>query len=371
MKQLLDSDLDLMVESGFIYVPLLRDPAIDRELQASLRSGASPERSGFRKSTAVIESKGRHFIRTLSLQSLLTNLEKISADSYQQLRNHCLQENFFSPDLDGLCSDGKLRTILFRVMTYFVKKNRGLERSRRSEEEILEVIGEQIDIPLEYYERAKTFLDTEPLKRMLGELEQQETPLDPLKTGPLSARELRAWIRKELFAKIVHREKEGLKKSLHMREQFGNTKTKHLGILLYIADKGSLEIDGFGFSRIDSRDDYLVYKHTGQYILKDYHARRYLFPDCRVAVPTSGILRPIVMETYKHPFLLGHEAGQEICLQQFTPPNKFTAGDIINGLEMGINALIYGYDSRRRNGIHSLDRKLLHVKSIEFDDYRI
>jgi len=156
-----------------------------------------------------------------------------------------------------------------------------------------------------------------------------------------------------------------------MREQFRNTKKKHLAILLYIAGKGSLEIDGFGFSRMDSSDEYLVYKRTGEYILKDYHARSYLFPDCRVAVPTFGTLRPIVMETYKHPFLLGHEAGQEICLRQFTPPNKFTAGNIIGGVEIGINALIYGYDSRRRNGIHSLDRKLLHVKSIEFDDYRI
>ena len=156
-----------------------------------------------------------------------------------------------------------------------------------------------------------------------------------------------------------------------MREQFRNTKEKHLGILLYIAAKGSLELDGFGFLRIDSSDDYLVYKRTGKYILKDYYARRYLFPDCRVAVPTFGVLRPIVLETYKHPFLLRHKAGQEICLGQFTPTKKFSARNIIEGVEKGINALIYGYDSRLRNGIHSLDQKRLHVKSIEFDDYRI
>jgi hypothetical protein len=371
MKQLLDSDLELVVGSGFIYVPLLLDPAIDRDLQAPLRSGASPERSGCRESTAIIEAQGRHFIRTLSLQSLVTNFEKISSDTYHHLRNDCLREYFFTPELDGLSADGKLRTILFQVMTYFIKKNRGLERRRLDEEEVLDVIGKKIDVPSTYYERAKTFLDTEPLKRMLGDLEQQETPPEPLQTGLLSARDLRTWIRKAVFAKIVHRERQGLKQSLQVREQFRNTKIKHLGILLYIAGKGSLEIDGFGFSRMDSRDDYLVYKRTGEYILKDYHARSYLFPDCRVAVPTSGTLRPIVMETYKHPFLLGHEAGQEICLRQFTPSNKFTAGNIIKGLEMGINALIYGYDRRRRNGIHSLDRKLLHVKSIEFDDYRI
>ena len=371
MKQLLDFDLELVVESGFIYVPLLLDPEIVRELQAPLMSGASPEQSGSWKSTAIIEARGRHFIRTLRLQSLVTNFEKISSELYQHLRNDCLREYFFTPELDGLSADGKLRTILFQVMTYFIKKNRGLERRRLDEEEILDVIGEKIDIPLEYYERAKTFLDTQPLKRMLSDLEHQEITPEPLQNGLLSSRELQAWLRKAVFAKIVHRERQGLKKALQMRERFRNKKTKHLGILLYIASKGSLEIDGFGFLRIDSSNDYFVYKRTGEYILKDYYARRYLFPDCRVAVPTSGTLRPIVMETYKHPFLLGHEAGQEICLGQFTPPNKFTAGNIIGSLEKGINALIYGYDSRRRNGIHSLDKKLLNVKSIEFDDYRI
>jgi hypothetical protein len=371
MKQLLDSNLELVVESGFIHVPLLLDPAIDRELQAPLRSGTSAEPSGSRKSTVIIEVQGRHFIRTLSVQSLVTNFQKISANSYQQMKNDCLRKIFFTPELDSLSVDGKLRTILFQVMTYFIRKNRDLERRRQSEEEILDFIGEKIDVPSGYYEKAKTFLDTEPLRRMLDDLEKQEPTPEPLQSGLLSAHELRAWLGKALFAKIVHSKRKGLRDALQVREQFRNTKKKHLAILMYIADKGSLEIDGFGFSRINSSDEYLVYKRTGEYILKDYHARSYLFPDCRVAVPTFGTLRPIVMETYKHPFLLGHEAGQEICLRQFTPPNKFTAGNIIGGVEKGINALIYGYDSRRRNGIHSLDRKLLHVKSIEFDDYRI
>lgn len=371
MKQLLDSNLELVVESGFIYLPLLFDPAIDRELQTPLKTSAVTERSGSLKSTAVIEVQGRHFIRTLSVKSMVTNFEKISANSYQQLKNDCLQEYFLTPELNSLSLDGKLRIILFQVMTHFIKKNRGLERRRWSEEEILDFIGEKINIPSPYYEKAKAFLDMESLSQMLSELGKKKPTPEPLQNGLLAAYELREWLRKAVFAKIVHSKREGLRKMLQLRKQLRNTKKKHLATLMYIADKGSFEIDGFGFSRMDSSDEYLVYKRTGEYILKDYHSRSYLFPDCRVAVPTFGTLRPIVMETYKHPFLLGHEAGQEICLRQFTPPNKFTAGNIIGGVEKGINALIYGYDSRRRNGIHGLDRKLLHVKTIEFDDYRI
>jgi len=40
-------------------------------------------------------------------------------------------------------------------------------------------------------------------------------------------------------------------------------------------------------------------------------------------------------------------------------------------LEEGINALLYGYDARRRNGYHSLDPTLYYVKTIEFEDYRV
>jgi hypothetical protein len=141
--------------------------------------------------------------------------------------------------------------------------------------------------------------------------------------------------------------------------------------MLYIADTGAMEIDGFGFTKSNDNRGYLVYKRTGEYILKDYYARSYLFPDCSVAVSTAGPLRPIVIETYKHPFLYDYDSGQEICMRSFNPPKQFTVNNAITVLEEGINALLYGYDSRRRNGIHSLDHRRVHVKGIEFDDYRI
>jgi hypothetical protein len=365
MKALLDSNLDLVVESGFIYLPLLFDPDIKREIQA-LNGSKRPQ-----ESKIIIEAKGKYFIKTLSPHSLLANYESLNRDSYEQLKTACIRKYHLNPEIGSITIDGKLRKILFQVMPYFIKKNRGIERKRLREEEILDLVGEKIDVPKRYYEEARAFLDTDILKEMIESIEKREVQIEPPRNGLQSAHELREWFIKALDVKILEREYERLKQALEIRKQFSQTKRKHIGILLYIADMGSLEIDDFGFNKIRSDDEYLVYKHTGEYILKDYYARSYLFPDCRVAVPTYGPFRPIVMESYKHPFLLWHRSGQEICMRDFYPPTEFTPENIINALEEGINALLYGYDSRRRNGYHSLDKTTHLVETVEFGEYVI
>jgi hypothetical protein len=142
--------------------------------------------------------------------------------------------------------------------------------------------------------------------------------------------------------------------------------------MLYIADTGEIDIDGFGFIRNNSyKGEYLVYKRTGDYVLKDYYARSYLFSDCRVAISTYAPFWPFVIEKYKHPFLLRHKAGQEICMKDYRPPDELTAENIIRVLEEGLTAMRYGYDGRRRNGYHSLDKTWVHIPTIDFEEYRI
>jgi hypothetical protein len=58
-------------------------------------------------------------------------------------------------------------------------------------------------------------------------------------------------------------------------------------------------------------------------------------------------------------------------MKDFRPPDKLTAENIIRVLEEGLTALRYGYDSRRRNGYHSLDKTWVHIPTIDFEDYRI
>ncbi|MEJ2657863.1 MAG: hypothetical protein P8012_11825, partial [Desulfobacterales bacterium] len=195
---------------------------------------------------------------------------------------------------------------------------------------------------------------------------------EPLENGLISGQKLRDWLRNAIHAKVLADEHDRIARSLQIRQQFLRTKPEHIATLLYIGDTGFMEIDGFGFIRRNSyRKEYYIYKRTGDYILKDYYARSYLFPDCRVAVSTYTPFRPFVMEKYKHPFLLEHKSGQEICMKHFKPPDNLTAKSIINALEEGLTALRYGYDSRRRNGYHSLDKLWVHIPSIDFEDYRI
>ena len=268
--------------------------------------------------------------------------------------------------------DETLRMILFQVMPYFVRKNRGLKRKKLNNEELLDFISEKIDIPSKYYQDANIFCDLSPLRKTLKRLDGQKPLFKPLENGLMTTRKLRNWLYGAVRAKILEGERDRIARTLQVRQQFSQSKAEHIAVILYIADTGTLEIDGFGFTKRNSyKKEYLVYKRTGEYTLKDYYARSYSFPDCRVAVPTYAPFRPIVMEKYKHPFLLYHKSGQEICVKDFRPPDELTAENIIRLLEEGLTALCYGYDGRRRNGYHSLDKTWVHIPTIDFEDYKI
>lgn len=356
MRKLLDSDFELLIQSGFICLPLLFDPAIEREIHISPRS------------KALLKVAGRYFIRSLSLRSLVASYEKIDPRLYEQVQSTCVQKSSGMHGLGNLPLSEQLRAIVFQVMPHFLRRGRSLERRKLSEEEILDLIVDKVHIAKRYYDQATRFLDAGPLRSLLDELEAKIPRIDPPEDGLISARTLREWLVKALEVKILSGEKERLKHLLYHGEPFGGTQRKYLAILLYIAEKGGLEIDGVGFSRTGLSDDYIVYKHTGEFALKDYYGRVYLFPDCKVGVCTIVPLRPIVIDSYKHPFLEEYGPGQAICLRSFAPPRDFTARSAIVALEEGINALLYGYSGRRRNGYHSLDRLKRSMPPVEGDD---
>jgi hypothetical protein len=414
--QLWHSEVELVVKSGFVYVPLLFDPEIAREIHdpsslkgtphqrapgnsesvsllqkhlrswfdtsprtenqllfdsSSVRTEVSKCESGLLQEIPVLELGGREFIKAVDILSVLANYEKIDKTAYEQMKRDCLRKYSDFPGLQTLSPNGKLQTIILRIMPYFVRKSRGLERRQFNDEELLDLICSKLDIPGRFIEQAEKVFDSAFLLQRLDDLNKLKQTVAPLQEGPVTGEALCHWFHKALQVQIVDRERLRVKQELHARERFGESKRKHVAALLYLEEKGSFELDGFGFSRLGSRDEYLIYKRTGEYILKDYYARNYLFPDCRVAVSSYGPFRPLVIESYKHPFLLGHAPKQEICIKGYNWPDQFTAENIVRLLEESINALLYGYDARRRNGYHSLDPTLYYVKTIQFEDYRV
>ena len=372
MKRLLDSDLEILVESNYIYLPLLFDPDIENEIQRLFSPENQIDIFVQPDSPPIIKIKDKYFVKALNLNSLLENYKVINVYDYSRLRNDCLMKYHLAGEEDQIFLDETLRLILFQIMPHFIRKNQGLVRKKLNDEEILDLINKKIKIPEKYYKNAETFQDLEPLKKILESLENQTPIYKSPENGVLTGRTLRVWLHGAIQAKVLISEHRRIAQALKVREQLSQTKPEHIAILLYIADTGTLEIDRFGLTRHnDYKGEYLVYKRIEAYVLKDYYARSYLFPECRVAVSTYSPFRPFVMEKYKHPFLLDYKSGQEICMKDFIPSNELTAKNIIRTLEEGLTALHYGYDGRRRNGYHSLDKMWVHIPTIDFEEYRI
>jgi hypothetical protein len=370
MRQLLDSKLDVLVTEGCLYVPLGLDPSIAAELRSHPGGTASPGPAGGPPTPPLMVMDGRPYLQAMSLPSLAATYPTIHPEAYEELRRSCLGKFSQTPMEEEIAPDRKLRTIIFEILPHFIKMKKGRGPGKVGEAEVLEVISRRIGMAPEYYRRAQQLYSPDSLRRRLHDLEEAPDPGGPPPEGLMAARELREWLHRVLAGQIIDREKDRLQRMLSEGASLA-THWQYLALQLYLADRGHLEIDGCGFFRLDRRGEYLIYKRTGEYALKDYYGRNYRFPDCRVAVATTSRLKPVVLERYKHPLLYGHKPGQEICIRQFTPTAAFTAKNVIQALEEGLSALYHGYNRRRRNGYHSLDRITEHHRGVDFADYVI
>jgi hypothetical protein len=373
VQQLLDSDLEVVVDNNFLFVPLLFDPSVATEIQSAQGSTGQQAARGSPTGNDLLLVNGRHFIKTLSLLSLLEHFHNLHPDAYNHLRNVFLQENLgFILNSEEISIDNRLNTIVFQIMPYFIRREDSiLGRKKPDNDELLALIWEKIDIPGKYKQRSRRLSDPELSRKLLAFLDDLVVTVEPIRDGVIAAQDLRQWFYQALTERILQKEKDRLQQKLAQDGQLSKNYWQKAVVLLYLAEKGSLELEGFGFSRMGKTSEYLIYKRTGAYALKDFYGRLYLFPDCRVAISTAGRLRPMVLEKYKHPFLRRHTARQDICLRHFAAPQAFTGAAAITALEEGVNALFYGYNCRSRNGYHSLDRLLQEERLVDFEDYRI
>ncbi|MFZ5450983.1 MAG: hypothetical protein ACOZF2_03780 [Thermodesulfobacteriota bacterium] len=373
MQQLLASDLELVVVNGFLFVPLLFDPSVAAEIEATHSLTDQGSARGSPPGDELLLVNGRHFIKTLSLPSLLEQFANLHPDAYRQLRDDFLNKRLgFVLNREEISLDEKLQTIVFEIMPHFLRRaDRIWGRKKPGNEELLALICQKFYIPPKYKRLRERLDNPELLRKLLAYLDNLAVTVEPIREGRIRVQELRRWFYQAISAQILQKEKDRVRQKIARDEQLSKHQRQKGEVLLFLAAKGSLEIEGFGFFRIGKSGEYVIYKRTGEYALKDYYGRPYLFPDCRVAIATAGRLRPLVLEKYKHPFLRRHAPGQDICLQHFTPPPAFNATAAVTALNEGVNALFYGYNYRRRNGYHSLDRLPLEERLVDFEDYRI
>ncbi len=361
MLQILDKNSELFVRDGYIYFPLLFDPSVEEEITETAKSA-----NGVLVEENIVEVDGKRFIKSISLKSLIDGCEKLDPALFERIRNEVILRYNYGMDPSTIFPDKNLSSIVFQVMPYFVRKHRDFRKEKGCEGDILDVIADRINIPSRFYEDAERLISGEKLMGSIRASDEGiEEPL--LEEGIVMVKSVEEWILKSLRVKINREEGERLGQIFSYQERLRNERKKRIAAMLFISEKGAIEIDGFGFMRVAGTHEYIIYKRTGEYALKDFYGRLYLFPDCRVAVSTYS-LKPFVMERYKHPFLQWHDSGQEICLRNFVVPREITSESIIKALEEGINAILYGYSGRRRNGYHSLDAEASGFIGMEFEE---
>ncbi len=375
MWRCLEADLEILVRQGILYLPLLVDPDIHREIQnRTAQTGEWPALLGNCPPEAappLLALQDRLFVQAVSASSLLDHYPRIFPQGHENRRRLLREQYSLAADFWGIHLDSKLITMVFHILPHFLRRDGLPKRERLGEGEVLDLIRERLGVPYHFHEEARRFLDVKSLRQALERLESAPPEAKPPPEGLMPMALLRSWWEKSLTARLLAEERTRLLQEIEDRKNWAAAQENRLAVLLFLADKGSLELDGFGFTRIGKGRDYRIYKRTGPYALKDFYGRLYLFPDCRVAVTTFGRLQPVVVDHYKHPFLRQHGSGQAICVGSESQHLSFSAKNVIQVLEEGINALLYSYNSRLRRGYHKLDSLPGMIKDVDFEDYRI
>ncbi len=352
---------EILVKSGFIYFPLLFDEELEKELAKSVVI-----HKGF-----LVELDAMPFAKGISIESFVSSYHLLAPESYEERRKKVLDRYPFLKRITELPITEKLCTIIFEILPYFTSKPDRTARKKYTRESIADLISKKISTDITSSGNTKDLLNIAQLKETLDRLKNVNPPRKSFPDGIMSRSEFEIHFFELLENQILNKERENLEKTIIRRERFSGSNEKVLSVLLAVAEKGALEINGFGFYETGVKSEFIVYKRTGEYALQDYYGRVYLFPDCRVAISTNGALDPFVIENYKHPFLQKHAPSQKICMKSTSVPSVFNTRNAIFALQEGINALLHGYDYRRRNGYHSLDTLPMPGGSISFEDLMV
>ncbi len=380
MWQLLRGTTEIIVQDGFLYVPLLFDPDIAAAVAAGGGEGraavCSCEATDLNAgpATPLLQRQGHYFIQSLSLAALVDHYDAVFPEEYERARKACLGEILSRLATCRPLLDSTLQAILFEVFPYFLRTRIGKKRPQgRNVEAVLAALAASLPTPV----RADSLLralaeQVATLQGVVQWLAARQAAVAALPPPPAGGPALQQWLHQALQARIIARELARRQEELAALQSWQHLPERQLAVLLILAARGAAEVDGIGFCRDAKRSGaYWVYKRSGPFVLQDYYGRPYLFPDCRVAVSTAGPFQPVVLDTYKHPLLRRLAPRQPICLTDYQPPQEFSAPAVIRALQEGLNALYYGYNSRKRNGYNSLDGLGQHHSVVDFADWRL
>jgi hypothetical protein len=375
MWQLLNGETGILIRSGYVYVPLLFDREVEAELKVPVGAGVLPPPGGVETKTddVLLYADGGYFVKSLSLHSLVENYPVVFPEECERERQHLREKVFHGISACGPLLDTRLKTIILEIIPQFLRPRRTRRPFNNREGGVLANLAAKLPmgrgwtVLTERLQEQKT-----SLQQVLLRLEHLDRPPAPPPEQHRPGRELAVWFQEAVQWNLVGQEIRHWQRELTEVQDLLDLPKPELAVLLDIAARGAVEVDGCGCCP-DKRypGEYLVYKRTGEFVLQDYFGRFYLFPDCRVGVSTAGPFHPMVLDTYKHPLLRGFGSRQKICLTDYQPALEFSAKAVIRALEEGLNALYYGYNSRKRNGYNSLDSFGRHLSVIDFEDLRL
>ncbi len=322
---------EVLIDRGMVYYPLLEDHLIETEAHAN---------------GVVKEKDGRIFIRGSSIDSLIKNYRVSNPEDYGRFKEAFLKEAL--PDLDfhkivKSSVNQNIRVIALEIIPHFVRR-KGFRREKFTEDEILGLVKGKINVGERYYKLAEQTYSPNDLRSRLEELPERFRKRvfpDAFKT----IRGLESEVKSALEYEVVMEEKENLKKEISGREALAKKNLEGIATLLCLQDQKEFEIEDFGFLSNGGR--HTLYLKTGEYALRDFDGRVYLFPPCKVGVVISeGELysQPHFLDPeYRHPF------GNDICIHNGYKQGKDKTENIINALEAGIKTVLFGYIDNVRN----------------------
>jgi hypothetical protein len=352
---------------GILYVPLLFDSNLTG--QAIKQAGRGPDRRPL-----MISRRGRDYIRAVSFQSLVENYSAIQPETYMALKNELINKYSHSQPGSLAPSDcALLETIVLGVMPHFVSVNPDpLNRKSPKDEDIIDMIVKHERIPLDKYRRrvlegANISGSDEAIKLLRSLQEKTAIP----KNGPISAAELDDYLREAAKSSMLKEEFQQNQELQKLKE--ANQKKQDIyAVMLYLSERKRFELNRFGIMKNDD-SNYVVYVKTGEFALSDKVGKIYHFPDCKVGVRVNSyqIGRPLVVNEYKHPFLMDNREMQTICIVGNCGENRTTSGNLIRTLEVGLSTILHGYLLDRIIHPHHLLERSFSDYEISEKDYRL